>query len=184
MTDRLTEQQLVDIEARANAATPGPWEEHPDYGPDFYAFLRGPYLRGVGTLNFGDGDGARADREFVLNARHDVPALLAEVRHLQAQRAALAVRLRAGQRWEQGRAQPLVSQDYVSQDELRSIFGIELTAPWDDATPAAETCGQCRRTFDPADTRHAQHAQTPYCRSCVDRCHESTDAFHVCAICR
>lgn len=43
---------------------------------------------------------------------------------------ALVARLRAGQTWRQGRTPPLVSQDYVSQDELRSIFGIPLTAPW------------------------------------------------------
>ncbi|MGV9282156.1 hypothetical protein [Streptomyces sp. NPDC003730] len=51
----------------------------------------------------------------------------------------------------------------------------------------AEACGKCEQPFDPADTRHdgrAQHAGTPYCRGCVDRCHESTDAFHVCVICR
>jgi hypothetical protein len=86
MTDHstLTEQQLDEIEARANAATPGPWEEHADYGPHFYAYLGGSYLRGVGTLNFGDGEDAEADREFVLNARQDVPALLAEVRRLRA----------------------------------------------------------------------------------------------------
>lgn len=72
------------IETRANAATPGPWEEHADYGPHFYAYLRGPYLRGVGTLNFGEGEEADADREFVKHAREDVPALVAEVRRLRA----------------------------------------------------------------------------------------------------
>ena len=84
MTQPLTAQQLDEIEARANAATPGPWEEHKPYGPDFYAYLRGPYLRGVGTLNFGDGEDAAADREFVKHAREDVDALLAEVRRLTA----------------------------------------------------------------------------------------------------
>lgn len=87
MTDRLTDQQHADIEARAEAATPGPWEEHTQYGPHFYAYLRGPYLRGVGTLNFGDGEDAEADREFVLHARSDVPALLAELRRLKAELA-------------------------------------------------------------------------------------------------
>lgn len=75
------------IEARANAATPGPWEEHADYGKDFYAYVSGPYLRGVGTLNFGDGEDAAADREFVKHARTDVDALLAEVRRLRTELA-------------------------------------------------------------------------------------------------
>jgi len=89
----LTAQQFDDIQTRADAATPGPWEEHKPYGPDFYAYLRGPYLRGVGTLNFGDGEGAEADREFVKHAREDVDALLATVRHLQGQRKFLLTQL-------------------------------------------------------------------------------------------
>jgi hypothetical protein len=54
---------------------------------------------------------------------------------------------------------------------------------WQDRVPA---CGRCRQPFDPADARfdgHAQHGTTPFCRGCVDRCHESTDAFHVCPVC-
>ncbi|MET7321482.1 hypothetical protein [Streptomyces sp. NPDC005549] len=53
--------------------------------------------------------------------------------------------------------------------------------------PPTAACGKCAMPFDPADTRHDGRAQqdgTAYCRGCVDRCHESTDAFHVCAICR
>ncbi|WP_435643828.1 hypothetical protein ACR9VJ_26235 [Streptomyces sp. H49] len=86
------------IQARANAATPGPWEEHPQYGAHFYAYLRGPYLRGVGTLNFGDGEDAEADREFVKHAREDVEALVAEVRRLRDREAALTT---LADRWQQ-----------------------------------------------------------------------------------
>jgi hypothetical protein len=90
MTDQkpLTEQQLDDIETRADAATPGPWELYDGYGPHFYAYLRGSHLQGIGTLNFGDGEAADADRAFVLQAREDVPALLAEVRRLRVERDA------------------------------------------------------------------------------------------------
>lgn len=59
--------------------------------------------------------------------------LLNRVAELEAQRAALAARLRAGQEWKPDRNPPLVTQDYVSQDELRAIFGIPLVAPWDEA---------------------------------------------------
>jgi hypothetical protein len=78
------------------------------------------------------------------------------VAELEAQRAALMVRLRAGQRWKQGRTQPLVSQDYVSQDELRSIFGIALTAPWEKSSEdPCHPCG-CPKRFN----RHADGCPT------------------------
>lgn len=67
-----------------------------------------------------------------------VPELQARVVELEAQRVALAARLRDGQRWQQGRSPRLVSEDFVSQDELRSIFGISLTAPWDVSAEVAE----------------------------------------------
>ena len=80
----MTPERLAEIAARAEAATPGPWVEYPQYGPNFYAYVDGSYLRGVGTMNFGDGEDADADREFVLHARTDVPALLATIERLRA----------------------------------------------------------------------------------------------------
>lgn len=50
--------------------------------------------------------------------------------------------------------------------------------------PAA--CAKCRQPFDPTDTRfdgRAQHATTPYCRACVDFCHDTEIADHRCVIC-
>lgn len=50
--------------------------------------------------------------------------------------------------------------------------------------PAA--CGKCKTPFDPTDTRHDGHAQkrdTPYCRRCVDLCHDNEIADHRCVIC-
>jgi hypothetical protein len=74
----LSEQQLAEIRAREAAATEGPWEPCPGWGPTFYGNLRGEYLRGVGDINFGVGEQADADLAFVLAAREDIPALLAE----------------------------------------------------------------------------------------------------------
>jgi hypothetical protein len=85
----LTDQQLNDIEARAQAATPGPWERDDDYGPTFFANTSGEYLQGVGDFNFGVGEQAEADEEFVKHAREDVDVLVAEVRRLRAELAAL-----------------------------------------------------------------------------------------------
>ncbi len=50
----------------------------------------------------------------------------------------------------------------------------------------ASSCGKCKQPFDPAD-RHfdgrARYGQTPYCRSCVGRCHDTEIADHRCVIC-
>lgn len=75
---------LAPIEARATAATRGPWERHPQYGPHFLANITGAYLEGVGDLNFGTGEQADADEEFVRHAQPDVIVLVAEVRRLRA----------------------------------------------------------------------------------------------------
>ncbi|MEW1719799.1 hypothetical protein [Streptomyces sp. NPDC093109] len=53
--------------------------------------------------------------------------------------------------------------------------------------PAApkETCGRCRKPFDPTDQRHdgqARASSTPWCRRCVANCHGG-GADHVCVIC-
>lgn len=88
MTDTpLTNQQLdLDaIEARARAATDGPWERYEEYGPTFFANISGSHLQGVGDFNFGVGEQAEADEAFVRHAPEDVAALVAEVRRLRAQ---------------------------------------------------------------------------------------------------
>lgn len=58
----------------------------------------------------------------------------------------------------------------------------------DSRTPAEPTaCGRCGTPFDPTDTRfdgRARHSLSDYCRRCVDRCHEATDAYHRCAVCQ
>lgn len=63
------------------------------------------------------------------------------------------------------------------------LAGVQAT----DKEPPAEACGKCKTPFDPTDIRfvdsRARYRETPYCRSCVDRCHDSTDAFHRCVIC-
>jgi hypothetical protein len=46
-------------------------------------------------------------------------------------------------------------------------------------------CRRCRKPFDPADTRfdgRARYQDTPWCRTCIDTCHEGS-AEHVCVIC-
>ena len=70
------------------------------------------------------------------------------IAQLEAQRAALAERLRAGQQWQRGRNPELVSESYVSPSELRNIFGVKLTAPWDEPDyDPCHPCG-CPKRFD------------------------------------
>ncbi|MFF7880983.1 hypothetical protein ACH40F_08105 [Streptomyces sp. NPDC020794] len=64
-----------------------------------------------------------------------------------------------------------------------------ITVPGAVEQPAvaeSETCGKCKRPFDPADTAfdgRARYHLTPYCRGCVDRCHDNEIADHRCVIC-
>lgn len=78
----------------------------------------------------------------------ELEQLRARVAELETAREALATRLKVGQRWQQGRTPALVSQNFVSQDELRAMFGIPLIAPWDE--DPCRPCG-CPKRFD----RHA-----------------------------
>lgn len=80
---KMTEQQLREIEARCEAATPGPWESR----------VNGNTVRSYGVVS-----NARkicssistltADAEFIAHSRQYIPALLAEVRQLQRERDA------------------------------------------------------------------------------------------------
>lgn len=57
----------------------------------------------------------------------------------------------------------------------------------DEAAEDVDACDRCHKPFDPTDARfdgRARHLYSPFCRRCVDRCHESTDAFHRCPVCR
>lgn len=65
------------IEARANAATPGPWSEAWD--GEIHAANEDWEL----VMLVPEGDDRPADCAFVANAREDVPALIAEVRQLR-----------------------------------------------------------------------------------------------------
>ncbi len=85
----MTTNDIDAIEARANAATPGPW----GYDPDNTGLCFGPH---IGLLNSNgvavqihhrsDEDAAQsyATAAFIADARQDVPALCAEVRELRA----------------------------------------------------------------------------------------------------
>jgi hypothetical protein len=99
----MTDEKLQAIKARAEAATPGPWETRED--SDFYQGGRyigtGPYHYTTGSEKPGRPSthpedcyfktdvcrvqSGEADETFIAHARTDVPALLAEVERLKAE---------------------------------------------------------------------------------------------------
>jgi hypothetical protein len=91
VSEPLTEQQLSEIKARADAATPGPWKAFVINDDD----LGEPMSSGIesidGSLNHGEEceHFHPYDREFIAHARADVPALLEEVARLRAEVEAL-----------------------------------------------------------------------------------------------
>lgn len=94
----MTDEQLVAIEARAAAATKGPWRneddsvETPIQCPDEDA--EGATYRLVSNNAYDGGIYLSAmlpgDAEFVAHARDDVPALCAEVRRLREENRDMA----------------------------------------------------------------------------------------------
>lgn len=75
--------------------------------------------------------------------------------------------------------------------ERRSGSPVRVDGP--GCTPAvvpepfrpADLCAKCKRPFDPGDTAfdgNARHADSPFCRGCVDACHDTEIADHWCVI--
>lgn len=88
MPDRLTDEQLQEIEARCNAATPGPWAwaagRSTVLGEDGIIAADGEEI--FVNCGRGAGDPIDEDRQFLVAAREDIPALLAEIKALKAER--------------------------------------------------------------------------------------------------
>ncbi|MFE1205681.1 hypothetical protein ACFW5V_28755 [Streptomyces sp. NPDC058762] len=97
----LTEQQLAAIQARADAATPGPWGTYRGLNARYTVQAR-PRTTRNGMENDGDIATLPTDRtdadsyanaRFLAHAREDVPALLAEIQRLTTERDAFADRV-------------------------------------------------------------------------------------------
>jgi hypothetical protein len=87
----MSPEELTEIAARANAATPGSWEatELPPNElhrrPAFWVEAEYHEPSGTHTKTVADVMWSMEDAEFIAHAREDVPALLAEVKQLRAQ---------------------------------------------------------------------------------------------------
>ena len=88
----MTEDELKEIEERANAAKPGPWKwNHLDdrdrtcleYGSDKFDVISHGYTS-YGYIDYSSYlDIDKSDATFIEHAREDIPKLIAEVRRLQ-----------------------------------------------------------------------------------------------------
>lgn len=86
----MTNEDIAGIEARANAASPGPWDERRigrlgnGDGESQHEQLCTPDDIGVIMLEHDGSDEGNANAEFIAHARADIPRLIAEVRRLRA----------------------------------------------------------------------------------------------------
>lgn len=65
--------------------------------------------------------------------------------------------------------------------------GLHLPGCYWSVPADSEDCARCGHEFDPNDKAFdgsARYQDTKFCRSCVDRCHESTDFMHACPVCQ
>lgn len=77
----MTEQELKEIEARANAATPGPWDYEIGYnGSNLYI---GCELVASTRPSAVYWEAPKSDIKFIAYARKDIPRLIDEVRRLR-----------------------------------------------------------------------------------------------------
>ena len=123
------------IEARANAATLGPWKRYEQMEQDSQVVQAiSPRYGEYGFIYVGcpEGDGqARADAAFVAHARADIPALIAEVRRLREE--AVAARddvhdaLLVAEQAEEDAARWQYVRDHVRAVERDSYHNIDVT---------------------------------------------------------
>lgn len=87
MTTPLSDTRLTEIRDCHQAATGGRWLIDRDgaFGETTVIADQGEHAATIGSMDFGDGDQADADRTFVLYAHRDVGVLLAEVDRLRAE---------------------------------------------------------------------------------------------------
>jgi hypothetical protein len=80
----LTEKELNAIEARANAATAGPWAMA-EYHPRTMLLypIGNPVTQELLAYPIQGGENSQNNAAFISHAREDVPALLAYIRELQ-----------------------------------------------------------------------------------------------------
>jgi hypothetical protein len=79
----MTDEELREIKARAEAATPGPWITHEPLKAKIIAVKREKAFDYICSLQVSNCPNFRNDAEFIAHAREDVPNLIAEVERLR-----------------------------------------------------------------------------------------------------
>ncbi|HEY6115778.1 MAG TPA: hypothetical protein VI172_07445 [Candidatus Dormibacteraeota bacterium] len=168
MPTPLTSQQLDEIEARANAATKGPWgfydgDNYADVAADMQVTSPGSYnyrekVARLEDENYWDDQAHEDDDEdcaseqmaanaaFIAHAREDVPVLLAEVRRLTDRVAELEEQM---DRWRRT-AYRVACTHEPDADAPRTLTEGEYSAAWHAVEGAAGEEGA-----DPATVLHA-----------------------------
>ena len=122
----MTNEELKDIEARASAATPGPWKRRGSLSLDSCVESEAFDHRDVPAVTIDiDGERAREDADFIAAARSDVPALCAAQRERDAAlrgRDATIARLRG----IIASAHRTMTDDGDNAAEARAILGAEV----------------------------------------------------------
>lgn len=108
----MTEEALKEIEARANAAIPGPWSTYGDEESGLW--IDTPRDKPAFVVGY-EGEIEAPTARFVAHAREDVPALVAEVRRLKAEAATMA-------EWVRCRAPPMPEDPAL----LRNAYDLAL----------------------------------------------------------
>lgn len=86
----MTPADLDRLEVLAAAATPGPWRAHAENRKACRAIVETEDREQVADATMWDIDQCRENADFIAASRTAVPALIAEVRKAQAQRANMA----------------------------------------------------------------------------------------------
>jgi len=114
---------LEAIEARANAATPGPWTNRADHGEGDQWCAWVDRDGNAGPIEI-CGDVTEADAEFIAHAREDVPRLIASHREKDAEIAQLRDLERAVRSWTKADANTAEESDALD-NVLAALEGLE-----------------------------------------------------------
>jgi len=165
-----------------------PWTVHPDMDDDVWRVQYATDHPLAGLVCEVPDYGAHL-AEFIATARAAVPELLAEIGRL---RGVLEEIRHLHKDSPMGPCPVCINGDAGPDEDPTVPYPCptaRLAGAQDCDPPSAqpaEACGKCRQPFDPADTSfdgRARYHLTPYCRGCVDRCHDNEIADHRCVIC-
>lgn len=130
------------IEARANAATPGPWMLKPDHEERDHDHVMGPDDPDgeeveIARIEIREDDAGERDGAFIAAARADVPALIARVRELEGVARALAKAARAAV----AGIEPIAASvdDLLCDLKRAATVSDDLLSPISPATPATQS---------------------------------------------